>query len=124
MLVLKLRHSIDKERIARSLSFRDTGTPEWNTLAMKIEELFFIPFQDIAVSYYDDDGDQIVMSSQEELADYYSSIYFCDLCNDSVVSPDHGHPRMRCTMHLNVVDLAEMRQRVQSRTRTPSLINA
>jgi PB1 domain len=123
MLVFKLKHSFNEETVVRSLSFRDASTPEWNTLAMKVEELFFIPSQDTAIAYVDEEGDQIVVSSQDELADYYTSSSFCNLCKRGVVSDEHGHHRMRCTRSLKVMDLAELRQRVQSRTRTPSLIS-
>ena len=120
MLVFKLKHTIDGERVVRSLPFRDTGAPSWNTLSIMVEELFFIPVQDVALAYLDEEGDDVFMSSQSELEDYYSSSSYCHHC----YMGDHVLFSMRCVMSLKVFDLAELRQRVQSRTRTPSTKNA
>jgi hypothetical protein len=46
-------------------------SPSWNELAAKIGALYDIPTQSVAVSYVDSDGDQVTLSSQEELQDYY-----------------------------------------------------
>ncbi|KAF9502375.1 hypothetical protein BDN71DRAFT_1437965 [Pleurotus eryngii] len=49
--------------------------PDWQTLAQKIESLYNIPFDNIGVSYVDNDGDEVTLSSQEELEDYRFTTY-------------------------------------------------
>lgn len=48
--------------------------PDWSTLSAKIATLFSIPNDNVAVSYIDADGDEITLSSDEELHDYYKTI--------------------------------------------------
>ncbi|KDQ63263.1 hypothetical protein JAAARDRAFT_103966, partial [Jaapia argillacea MUCL 33604] len=41
----------------------------------KIETLFGISAQQIGVSYVDNDGDEVTLSTDEELRDYYSTAH-------------------------------------------------
>jgi PB1 domain len=43
----------------------------WLDVASKIETLYNIPMERVGVSYVDSDGDEITISTQEELQDYY-----------------------------------------------------
>lgn len=45
--------------------------PTWNELAAKIESIYGIPRDKVCVSYVDNDGDEVTLSSDEELQDYY-----------------------------------------------------
>ncbi|TFK90802.1 hypothetical protein K466DRAFT_660549 [Polyporus arcularius HHB13444] len=47
--------------------------PSWDALAAKIEALYDIPAPSIGVSYVDNDGDEVTLSSEEELQDFYQS---------------------------------------------------
>ncbi|KAI8990462.1 hypothetical protein BD414DRAFT_483723 [Trametes punicea] len=47
--------------------------PSWNELAAKIQSLYGIPAQHVGVSYVDNDGDEVTLSSEEELQDLYQS---------------------------------------------------
>ncbi|KAL4070639.1 hypothetical protein J3A83DRAFT_3237318 [Scleroderma citrinum] len=48
--------------------------PDWPTLSAKIATLFNIPNDNVGVSYVDADGDEITLSTDEELSDYYKTI--------------------------------------------------
>ena len=58
-----------KDGITRRVAF--TQSPSWLEIASKLESLYSIPVEHIGVSYTDDDGDEVTLSSQEELEDYY-----------------------------------------------------
>jgi len=58
-----------KDGITRRVAF--TQLPSWSEIAAKLETLYSIPIEHIAVSYTDVDGDEVTLSSQEELEDYY-----------------------------------------------------
>ncbi|EKM61283.1 uncharacterized protein PHACADRAFT_84808, partial [Phanerochaete carnosa HHB-10118-sp] len=45
--------------------------PTWDDLADRIQNLYGIPKDKVGVSYFDVDGDEITLSSQDELQDYY-----------------------------------------------------
>ncbi|GJE87561.1 hypothetical protein PsYK624_036440 [Phanerochaete sordida] len=45
--------------------------PAWDELADKIQSLYGVPKDKVGVSYLDVDGDEVTLSSQEELQDYY-----------------------------------------------------
>ena len=49
--------------------------PTWLSLTTRIEELFGIPTQKVAVAYVDNDGDEVTMSSQGELTDYFANCH-------------------------------------------------
>jgi PB1 domain len=49
--------------------------PTWLSLASKISELYHIPVENLAVSYLDADGDEVTLSSEEELNDFYQISY-------------------------------------------------
>ncbi|KAL4241726.1 hypothetical protein ABKN59_000789 [Abortiporus biennis] len=50
-----------------------TQIPAWEELATKIESLYEIPKDKVAVSYVDVDGDEVTLSSDEELQELYKS---------------------------------------------------
>ncbi|CAL1695146.1 unnamed protein product [Somion occarium] len=45
--------------------------PPWSELAAKIEELYAVPSDKVGVSYVDNEGDDVTLSSEEELQDFY-----------------------------------------------------
>ncbi|KZV74813.1 hypothetical protein PENSPDRAFT_647597 [Peniophora sp. CONT] len=47
--------------------------PNWPELASRISTLYSISFEHVGVSYQDSDGDEVTLSSQEELEDFYVS---------------------------------------------------
>ncbi|KZT30808.1 hypothetical protein NEOLEDRAFT_1083220 [Neolentinus lepideus HHB14362 ss-1] len=80
--------------LTRRLKFDER--PSWSVLAARISNLFFIPVDAVAVSYVDNDGDEVTLSTEEELQDYYETDYKPDLVvkfavhNMSVSSPDNA----------------------------------
>ncbi|PPQ99571.1 hypothetical protein CVT24_005359 [Panaeolus cyanescens] len=69
--------------VTRLATFNDT--PTWDALAAKLQSLFTIPVGSVAVSYVDDECDEITLSSQEELDDYYAFAYKGGLIKFAVV---------------------------------------
>src|ERR1700750_1184929 len=60
--------------ITRRLSFSPSSPPPtWQHLSQKIGLLFSIPPEKVAVSYIDQDEDEVTLSSQEELVDFYNT---------------------------------------------------
>ncbi|KAJ3928846.1 MAG: hypothetical protein NXY57DRAFT_901220 [Lentinula lateritia] len=57
----------------RRLSFTDE--PTWTLLAERIAGLFDIPAEAIAVAYIDSEDDEVTLSTQEELQDFYQTSY-------------------------------------------------
>ena len=57
----------------RRLTF--PNKPSWSLLASKIESLYGIPFSKVGVSYIDNDGDEVTLSSEDELNDFYEVSY-------------------------------------------------
>ena len=55
--------------LIRRLAF--PSKPSWQVLSSRIGELYDIPVDKIAVSYVDKDGDEVTLSSEEELQDFY-----------------------------------------------------
>jgi len=49
--------------------------PNWLDLSAKLNSLYNLPLKDIAVSFTDDDNDEITFNSNEELQDFYESFY-------------------------------------------------
>lgn len=45
--------------------------PPWSELSAKIEELYAVSRDNVGVSYLDNEGDEVTLSSEEELQDYY-----------------------------------------------------
>ncbi|TFY52029.1 hypothetical protein EVJ58_g10242, partial [Rhodofomes roseus] len=58
--------------LTRRITF-DTP-PTWDELAAKIEALYHIPRGDVAVAYVDADGDEVTLSSEGELQDFYRGV--------------------------------------------------
>ncbi|KAK7465412.1 hypothetical protein VKT23_005390 [Stygiomarasmius scandens] len=56
--------------LTRRVSF--DNLPSWAELSEKVHVLYDIPLDNVALSYIDAEEDEITMSSQEELQDYYS----------------------------------------------------
>lgn len=52
--------------------------PTWPILGGKIASLYDIAIENVAVSYIDSDGDDVTLSSSEELQDFYTSLYSTD----------------------------------------------
>ncbi|TFY82084.1 hypothetical protein EWM64_g1933 [Hericium alpestre] len=57
--------------LTRRVSF--SQRPSWDVLAAKIQLLYGLPVEHIAVSYIDTDGDEVTLSSEEELQDFYAT---------------------------------------------------
>jgi len=64
-----IQFKFSKDGITRRVAF--TQSPSWVEIAAKLESLYSIPVEHVAVSYTDADGDEVTLSSQEELEDYY-----------------------------------------------------
>ena len=60
-----------KDGITRRVVF--TQFPSWLEIAARLESLYGIPVEHVAVSYTDVDGDEVTLSSQAELEDYYKA---------------------------------------------------
>jgi hypothetical protein len=58
--------------LTRRMSF--PTRPSWNELAARIQALFNIPRGRLGVSYVDSDGDEVTLSSEEELRDFYDTV--------------------------------------------------
>jgi PB1 domain len=76
--------------------------PSWDALATKLHAVFGLPKDTIAVSYLDAEDDEITLSSEEELQDYYLIVPSPDV-------PDQ-------TIKLNLVDLSSRRERNAARS--------
>ena len=75
--------------------------PSWAALSEKASLFYGVPAHNLAIAYVDEDGDEIIMSSQTELDSYF------------------GYPYLPVeTNRIRVVDLAELRQSVLSRPRS------
>ncbi|KAK7064102.1 F-box domain-containing protein [Favolaschia claudopus] len=61
-----------------------SSQPSWNTLSHRIHTLFGIPIEQVGVSYVDSDNDEITISSESELIDYYQSVSASDVVKFSV----------------------------------------
>jgi hypothetical protein len=58
--------------LTRRVSF--PTRPSWNELAARIQALYNIPLSRLGVSYVDSDGDEVTLSSEEELRDFYDTV--------------------------------------------------
>ena len=59
--------------VTRRVAF--PGPPTWEALASKIGVLYGVPVESVSVAYLDSEGDQITLSSQDELDDFYRVSY-------------------------------------------------
>ncbi|OJA19578.1 putative protein 10 [Rhizopogon vesiculosus] len=84
--------------LTRRLAFSDR--PSWAILSSKIGAMYAIATDNVGVSYIDQDGDDVTLSSEEELQDYYNTLY------------DH-----RVTIKLAVQDLSSLRSTYFTPTR-------
>ncbi|KAF8506769.1 hypothetical protein F5888DRAFT_1645158 [Russula emetica] len=57
--------------LTRRISFN--ARPSWSELATRIHSFCSIPRNRLAMSYVDSDGDEVTLSSEEELRDFYDS---------------------------------------------------
>ena len=69
---LQIKLTKPPDGLMRRITF-DTP-PSWAELAVKIEALYHIPRGDVAVSYEDQDGDDVTLSSEAELRDFYRAL--------------------------------------------------
>ncbi|KZT75038.1 hypothetical protein DAEQUDRAFT_18236 [Daedalea quercina L-15889] len=78
-----LRHTMSAPHIQIKLTKPPDGLirritfdtpPTWAELAIKIEALYHIPRTDVAVAYVDHDGDEVTLSSEAELRDFYRTL--------------------------------------------------
>ncbi|KAH7927282.1 hypothetical protein BV22DRAFT_1111210 [Leucogyrophana mollusca] len=58
--------------LTRRIAFR--ARPSWDELSAKIGSLYEIEDNNIGVSYLDNDGDEVTLSSEDELQDYYRGL--------------------------------------------------
>lgn len=58
--------------LTRRISF--PTRPSWNELAARIQVLYNIPHGRLGVSYVDSDGDEVTLSSEEELREFYDTV--------------------------------------------------
>lgn len=77
--------------LTRRITF--AARPTWYLLSTRIADLYDIAIENVGVSYTDSDGDDVTLSSDEELQDFYTS----------VLTPDDG------TIKLAVHDLSSLR---------------
>lgn len=63
----KLKHN----GYTRRVTFQER--PKWDALASKLQTFYNIPLDKVGVSYFDSDDDEITVSSNEELEDFYQS---------------------------------------------------
>lgn len=69
-----IKLTLPKEGITRKATF--DRKPTWDQLAQKIEVLFsayMYKSDEVAVSYLDNDGDELTIMSNEELRDFYAT---------------------------------------------------
>ncbi|RPD55926.1 hypothetical protein L227DRAFT_579397 [Lentinus tigrinus ALCF2SS1-6] len=71
MSPIQFKFSRPPDGLVRRVTFPEK--PSWDVLAAKIEALYNIPVPSIGVSYVDNDGDEVTLSSEEELQDFYQS---------------------------------------------------
>lgn len=57
--------------VTRRISFQEL--PSWGTLAEKVAGLYSIPLDKVAVSYIDAEDDEVTLSTNEELQDFYQA---------------------------------------------------
>ena len=74
--------------LTRRISF--PTRPSWNELAARIQALYNIPLGRLGVSYVDSDGDEVTLSSEEELRDFYDTVEGSQLLKFRVVELSSG----------------------------------
>lgn len=57
----------------RRIHFPGSELPSWFALASKIQSLYDIPIDKVGVAYQDSDGDEVTLSSEDELQDFYAT---------------------------------------------------
>ncbi|EJF66875.1 hypothetical protein DICSQDRAFT_47572 [Dichomitus squalens LYAD-421 SS1] len=72
MSPIQFKFSRPPDGLVRRVTFQER--PSWEALAAKIESLYNIPLPSVGVSYVDDDGDEVTLSSEEELQDFYQGV--------------------------------------------------
>ncbi|CAE6413076.1 unnamed protein product [Rhizoctonia solani] len=70
MVQFKLLH----RGLVRKVTFKNVEQPSWHELSWKIGDVCQIPHAAVALTYLDPDGDNITISSQSELMEYYHSL--------------------------------------------------
>jgi hypothetical protein len=69
--------------LTRRMSF--PTRPSWNLLATRIQALCNIPLGRLGVSYVDSDGDEVTLSSEEELCNFYDSMVESPIQGDRLI---------------------------------------
>lgn len=64
---------IQRDGFTRRIVFH--SRPTWHALAAKIQSLYAIPPGNVSVVYIDAESDEVTLSTQEELDDFYESSY-------------------------------------------------
>lgn len=72
MSPIQFKFSKPPDGLVRRVTFPER--PSWESLAIKIQSLYDIPLPSIGVSYVDSDGDEVTLSSEDELQDFYQSL--------------------------------------------------
>ncbi|GAA5917838.1 hypothetical protein JCM6882_000836 [Rhodosporidiobolus microsporus] len=71
MATLDLKLTLDNE--TRLLSLPAATAPTWNDFVSQVQQRFALEMPPTAVTYVDDDGDEITLSSDAELAELFAS---------------------------------------------------
>jgi hypothetical protein len=62
---------VQPDGLTRRVTF--PSQPTWYTIAAKVESLYAIPLGNVSVAYIDAENDEITLSTQEELDDFYQT---------------------------------------------------
>lgn len=62
-----------RDGLTRRITF--PSLPNWNELAGRISSLYSVPLETVAVSYIDADDDEVTLSTEDELQDYYRAAH-------------------------------------------------
>lgn len=68
-MVMNVKFTTADDNLTRKATF--DRAPTWETLATKVEVLCKIPSYEVGLSYIDNEGDSVTISTDEELTDFY-----------------------------------------------------
>ncbi|KAG7452295.1 uncharacterized protein BT62DRAFT_926507 [Guyanagaster necrorhizus] len=72
---MAIQFKLRDERSGQTRRISFPNQPIWRTLASKINTLYDIPFDKIAVTYIDADDDKVTLSTQDELQDFFQATH-------------------------------------------------
>ncbi|KAK0465570.1 uncharacterized protein EV420DRAFT_1637689 [Desarmillaria tabescens] len=72
---MAIQFKLRDERSGQTRRISFPHQPVWGTLASKINTLYDIPLDKIAVTYIDADDDKVTLSTQDELQDFFQATY-------------------------------------------------